>query len=103
MVDECQSDWDEKIDTCSVDGVQSISTGLNKAVTVFHALSAGHAADIEILQQAQHLDQQDPNAISARIDHLLQSREEAFKKADANIAIAQKKQKETYDSANLQF
>ena len=45
--------------------------------------------------------QQDPNAISARIDQLLQSRDEAFKEADANIAIAQKKQKETY--ANLQF
>ena len=61
----------------SADGVQGISTDLNKAVTVFHALSAGHAADIEILQQAEHLDQQDPNAISARIDQLLESREEA--------------------------
>ena len=53
--------------------------------------------DMEILSQAEHLDQQDPNAISARIDQLLQSTEEAFKEAEANIAIAQKKQKETFD------
>ena len=33
-------------------------------------------------------------SISARIDQLLQSREEAFKEAEANIAIAQKKQNE---------
>ena len=46
---------------------------------------------MEILQQGEHLDQQDPNAISARSDQLLQSREEAFKEAEANIALAQKK------------
>ena len=53
--------------------------------------------DMEILPQAEHLDQQDPNAISARIDQLLQSREEAFKETETNIPIAQKKQKETYN------
>ena len=52
---------------------------------------------MEILPQAEHLDQQDPNAMSARTDQLLQSREEAFKEDDANIAIAQKNQKETYE------
>ena len=35
--------------------------------------------------QAQHLDQQDPNAISARIDQLLQSRKEPFKVARSPV------------------
>ena len=95
MVDECQSDWDEKIDT--------VLMGYRASRQSSHPISCSSSRtwqlpiDMEILPQAEHLDQQDPNAISARIDQILQSREEAFKKAEANIAIAQKKQKETYD------
>ena len=96
MVNECQSDWDEKIDTVSV-GYRA------SPYFMLFQQDMQLPIDIEILSQAKHLGQQDPNAISARIDQLLQSREEAFEEADANIAIAQKKQKETYDSANLQF
>ena len=46
---------------------------------------------------SQNLDQENPDAITARIAQLLQATEEAFKDAEANIALAQKKQKETYD------
>ena len=95
VVDECQSDWDEKIDTVLM-GYRA-SRQSSHPISCFSSRTWQLPIDVEILPQAEHLDQQDPNAISARIDQILQSREEAFKKAEANIAIAQKKQKETYD------
>ena len=42
VVNESQSDWDEKIDTA--DGVQSLSTGIDKEITLLHALPARYAA-----------------------------------------------------------
>ena len=95
VVDECQSDWDEKIDTVLM-GYRA-SRQSSHPISCFSSRTWQLPIDVEILPQAEHLDQQDPYAISARIDQILQSREEAFKKAEANIAIAQKKQKETYD------
>ena len=41
VVNESQSDWDEKIDRA--DGVQSLSTGVDKEITL-HALPARYAA-----------------------------------------------------------
>lgn len=98
VVDEYQSDWDERIDTVLM-GYRASRQALTKQSPYFMLFQQDMQLpiDSEVLPQAQNLDQEDPDAITTRIAQLLQSREEAFKDAEANIALAQKKQKETYD------
>ena len=98
VVDEYQSDWDERIDTVLM-GYRASRQASTKQSPYFILFQQDMQLpiDSEVLPQAQNLDQEDPDAITTRIAQLLQSREEAFKDAEANIALAQKKQKETYD------
>ena len=85
VVDECQSDWDEKIDTLLM-GYRASRQASTKLSSYFM-----------IFQQDMQLPIDNKLSMLSRIDQLLQSREEAFNEAEANVAIAQKKQKETYD------
>ena len=86
MVNECQSDWDKKIDTVLM-GYRASRQASTKQSPYFMLFQHDMKLpiDMEILPQAQHLDQQDPNAISARIDQLLQSRKEPFKVARSPV------------------
>ena len=58
--------------------------------------------DSEILQSATNDDDEEDSNIDEIVTKLLQSREEAFRKAKHNIDKAQKTQKETYDRKHLQ-
>ena len=91
-------DWDERIDTVLM-GYRASRQASTKQSPYFMLLQQDMQLpiDSEVLPQTQNLDQEDSDAITARIAQLLQSREEAFKDAEANIALAQKKQKGTYD------
>ena len=84
VVNESQSDWDEKIDTVLM-GYRASRQASTKKSPFFM-----------LFQQDMKLpiDNEDPGSICTKIDQLLQSRGEAFKDAEANIASAQKKQKD---------
>ena len=101
VVDESQSDWDEKIYTVLM-GYRASRQASTKQSPYFMLFQQDMQLPIdnEVLphdQEVQHPDKEDLCSISVRIDQLLKSREGAFKDAEANIAFAQKKQKETYD------
>ena len=74
VVNECQSDWDKKIDTVLM-GYRASQQALTKQSPYFVLFQQDMQLriDMGILPQAQHLDQQNPNAISARIDQLYSS------------------------------
>ena len=57
--------------------------------------------DAEILPQSSTHDGED-NSLKETVGALLESRNQAFQKAQANITKAQKQQKETYDRKHLQ-
>ena len=101
VVDESQSDWDEKINTVLM-GYRASRQASTKQSPYFMLFQQemqlpidNEALPHDPKLEVQHED--DPESIGHKIDQLLQSREEAFKDAEANIALAQKQQKETYD------
>ncbi len=103
MVDESQSNWDEKIDTVLMGyrASRQVSTKHSPYFLLFQQ-QMRLPIDSEVLpsDQEEDLDWQEGDQeedLDQKIQKLLASREAAFKKAEDNIAVAQKVQKETYD------
>ena len=58
--------------------------------------------DAEIMPQSSTMDDGEDNSLGETVGAPLESRSQAFQKAQANITKAQKQQKETYDKKHLQ-
>ena len=58
--------------------------------------------DAEILPQPSTMDDREDNSLEETVGALLESRSQAFQKAQANITKAQKQQKETNDRKHVQ-
>ena len=104
VVDGDQRNWDEKIDTILM-GYRASKQASTKH-SPYYMLFQQHMRlpiDSELLADShddgdgEEVDDHEDEALDVAIASLMHSREEAFKKAEANIAHAQKKQKETYN------
>ena len=58
--------------------------------------------DAEVLPQPSTMHDREGNSLEETVGALLESRSQAFQKAQANITKAQKQQKETYDRKHVQ-
>ena len=99
MVNDSQSDWDEKIDTVLMGyrASRQASTKHSPYFLLFHQ-QMRLPIDSEVLPSS--LDEQEADEeedLDQRICTLLASRKKAFKEVEANIKVAQTNQKETYD------
>lgn len=100
VIDDDQLNWDLKIDTILM-GYRASRQASTKQ-SPYYMLYQQHMRlpiDAEMLVTPEQDDEVDHEEVVSR---LLQSREKAFKKAEANIAKAQQHQKETYDRKHLQ-
>ena len=97
VVDESQTDWDEKIDTVLMGyrASRQASTKLSPYFMLFQA-PIRLPIDNEVLPINDDESVSDDGMVAV-INSLLHSREEAFQNASDNIKKAQKFQKETYD------
>ena len=104
LINESQTDWDEKIDTVLMGyrASRQASTKHSPYFLLFHQRMR-LPIDNELLpstcDQKQECDGDDEaeEDLDEKIEILLASREKAFKEAEANIKAAQKNRKETYD------
>lgn len=100
VVDESQSDWDEKIDTVLM-GYRASQQASTKCSPYFMLFQKNMRLPIdnEVLPYTPFNEEEDISKrdVSEIIDCLMHSREVVFGSASANIKRAQKNQKETYD------
>ena len=99
MVNESQSDWDEKIDTVLMGyrASRQASTKHSPYFLLFHQ-QMRLPIDGEVLPSScDEQEDEEEVDLDQKIQILLASREKAFKAVEANITAAQKCQKETYD------
>ena len=99
MVNESQSDWDEKIDTVLM-GYRASRQASTKHSPYFLLLHQQMRLPIDGEVLPSSCDEQEDEEevdLDQKIQILLASREKAFKAVEANITAAQKCQKETYD------
>lgn len=87
----------------SLDGISSVEASFNQTFPILHVLSAADEAPCWFRNPAiSHWWWWWFKIIDETITILLQSREEAFRKAKENIDKAQNNQKDTYDRKHLQ-
>ena len=100
VVDESQSDWDEKIDTVLM-GYRASWQASTKCSPYFmlYQKNMRLPIDNEVMPYAPVNEEEDIHEedVSEVIERLMHSREVVFGSASANINSAQKKQKDTYD------
>ena len=97
IVNESQTDWDEKIDTVllAYRSSQQSSTKYSPYFMLFQ-----QRMRLPIDNEIMPIDQlrgDDTTSIDQEIDQLMDVRSKVFKSAELNILSAQKSQKETYD------
>ena len=94
MCDDDQTNWDVKIDTVLM-GYRASRQASTKH-SPYYMLFQQH---MRLPIDAEVLSPTDENALEldSAVQALIESRERVFKKAESNISLAQKKQKETYD------
>ena len=98
IVNDTQTDWDEKIDTVLMGYRASQQTSTKHSP--YFILFQQHMQlpiDNEVLPLLNHLESEGEDDLDQKIDSLLAARKKAFQKAESNITAAQKRQKETYD------
>lgn len=102
IIDEDKLDWDDKLDTVLMGyrASQQASTKQSPYFMMFQQ-QMRLPIDAEILPQSSTHDGED-NSLEETVGALLESRNQAFQKAQMNITKAQKQQKETYDRKHLQ-
>ena len=94
MCDDDQTNWDVMIDTVLM-GYRASRQASTKH-SPYYMLFQQH---MRLPIDAEVLCPTDENALEldSAVQALIESRERVFKKAESNISLAQKKQKETYD------
>ena len=98
LVDESQTNWDEKIDTVLMGyrASRQASTKHSPYFLLFHQ-QMRLPIDSEVLPSSLDQEDDDEDDLDQKIQILLDARQKAFKEVEANIEAAQKSQKETYD------
>ena len=97
LVDDSQTDWDEKIDVVLM-GYRASRQASTKHSPYFLLFQQQMRLPIDSEVLPSSCDQEsDDEDLDQKIQILLASREKAFKEVEANINAAQKRQKETYD------
>ena len=98
LVDESQTNWDEKIDTVLMGyrASRQASTKHSPYFLLFHQ-EMRLPIDSEVLPSSLDQEDDDEKDLDQKIQILLAARQKAFKEVEANIEAAQKSQKETYD------
>ena len=98
IVNESQSDWDDKIDTdlMGYRASRQSSTKFSPYYMMFQQ-EMRLPIDTEFLPSDLDAEKGDAETVDHTIEYLLSTRQTVFQKADSNIASAQKHQKETYD------
>ena len=102
IIDEDKLDWDDKLDTVLMGyrASQQASTKQSPYFMMFQQ-QMRLPIDAEILPESSPHDEEH-NHLEETVGVLLESRNQAFQKAQMNITKAQKQQKETYDRKHLQ-